>query len=225
MTLIVQAAPDCVGVDCNTKVTSAMLDALSSATVLGETPKGIGRYVALHEPESLSDLTPDEIALVTGRGFGLWIVQHCLYPGWTASAALGAQLGKAALDNARKIGIPAGATIFFDAEGVANPGPAMVECLRAWAREIATVYGAGEYVGYDNGETPEQHYYSQPDVHLYWKAPGPWSVAVRGFAMEQELQVVIGGVPYDPDKIGADTKGGRLQWLVAGQSTQPPSAA
>ena len=214
MNLIVQPAPTCLGVDVNTPVTEAMLAALAATEVNGRKVEGIGRYVALHTPEALTDLSIVELLRITSNRMGVWIVQHCHYPNWTASAQLGADMGGAAVLNAQQIGVPPGSTLFFDAEGVANPGPAMVQCLQAWAMEVVKHFGPGEYCGYDNGETPEQHYSSQPNVHLYWKAPGPWSVATRGFAMAQGETITIGGQEYDPDDIGQDLLGGRLQWIV-----------
>lgn len=242
MAAVVSVAPNCLLLDTDTKLTKALLDACANATLVwqaggeAEPVRGFARYLTLHSPESLRDLTADELALILGHdgyqggGFGFFPVQHVLEPGWFASAQRGADLGGAAAENAQKIGILSSCSVAFDAEGVGNPGPQMVACLQAWAAEIAKVWSPVEYVGFDNGETPDQHYYSQPDVHLYWKAPGPWAVSKRSFAIYQGGQVVIGGAAFDKDKVGADNLGGRLRWMIddrfiATAPTDPPPPA
>jgi hypothetical protein len=220
MTFVVQSAPNGLAVDTNWEVTPATLKSLAAArpVVQGAPAQpvlGVAIYVSLHEPESVSDATVQKLADITQAGFGCWLVQHVLMPGWTASAQLGADLGGAACANAQKIGYLPGAHVFLDLEGCKSEGLPVIEFINAWAAQMTVVYPPGLYRGYSSGLTSAQAYGALPTVHGYWKAPGPWDVDVRGTFIEQLYpEVTIGGVTYDYDILGADKLGGRLQWII-----------
>lgn len=227
MVALAQAAPFCLGVDLDQPVTSRLLDIFDKTTLpLPATPfrgppvgarlpiRGIGRYVSLHIPEAVGDAFAAELALITTRGYGVWLVQHVLFEGWEASAQLGSDMGGAARENALEAGYLPGCHLSIDVEGTASKGEPVLEFIEAWAVEVTKSFPACEYVGYDSGLTPHDHYYGLGGVHLYWGAPGPWDVAERHFGIRQGLPLTIGGVECDPDGIGEDALGGRLTWMV-----------
>ena len=214
---IVAAAPNGLALDLDTPLTDALLDSLEGVTLpvagVQEPIRGFARYLSLHSPEAVSDATAAEIARVTRRGYGLWLVQHVLNVGWVASAQLGADLGGAARENGLKVGYLEGGHVAIDVEGTASSGQAVLDFINAWAAEMVKSFPACDYKGYDSGLTPLQHYEGTPNVHLFWTAPGQ-TVAVRGAAIHQGQTVTIKGTQYDPDVIGSDALGGRLIWMV-----------
>jgi len=220
LTYVVQAAPDCQGVDTNFKLTPAGAQSLYASGI-----RGVARYVSLHEPEPASDITAEELAGILGAGLGLWLVQHVLMPGWIASADLGRKLGAAARDNAAAVGYLPGAHLALDLEGCRTVGTDVTAYVEAWAGEVAP-YLPLLYVGYAAGLTPAE-LYALPSVHFYWSDFGPRSVDVCGFAIKQHAQTAVAGIPVDPDTIGADALGRRLMWMIAGSSaeTDPAPAA
>jgi hypothetical protein len=224
---VAQEAPDCFAVDTDSRITAALARAVAATEltvggVVGK-PRGIGRYVSLHEPESVSDLTPEEMQVVWDEGLALWVFQHVLYPGWTASAQLGADLGGKARENARAIGYAPGCHVFVDVEGTSSVGEPVAEFVNAWAAEMAEGFPPGFYRGFQSGLSADQAYEMIPNVHVYAKAWGPWDVEC-GCALEQQRQMAIGGAYFDPQIVKADKRGRRISWMVdAGPPTQPGS--
>ena len=217
----VTQAPDCLAVDTNAKLNAAQCKTLATSglTLPGENLvrpiKGVCRYVSLHTPEPVSDIDSEELSDILNAGLGLWLVQHCLNPGWVATEALGMKLGAAAYDNAKAAGYAAGAHLALDLEGCATIGHAVVDFVEAWCAQLAGEYLPLLYVGYACGLSPDQLYEALPSVHLYWSDFGPRTVSVRGFAIKQHAQTAVHGIPVDPDVLSADNLGDRLMWMTA----------
>jgi len=211
-----------LGVDLDRPVTSQWLDIADRTRLplpgLSLEPmqaiRGIGRYVSLHEPEFAGDALAQEIRLIQSRGYGLWLVQHVLNPGWIASAQLGADLGGAARDNALSVGYLPTCHLGLDLEGTVSKGTPVLDFVEAWAGEVSRSFPVVLYVGYDSGLTANDLYYGLDQVHLYWGAPGPWDVAIRHFALRQGLTTTVGGFEVDPDRIEEDSLGGKLTWMI-----------
>lgn len=105
--------------------------------------------------------------------------------------------------------------IFLDLEGIAGTGPETRSFAEAWAAVIAAGgYSAGCYVGYEVPLSP-QELYDLHTINSYWSDAGPRAVAVRGFAIKQHAQIIIAGVPFDPDTIQLDARGDTPIWTIA----------
>ena len=215
MTLIASAAPNGLAIDTSARISPAAAIEIAAAQINGQPILGIGRYVSLHEPEPSSDITSDELLGITeGAGLGCWLVQH-VFSKWSASAALGTEEGKIARDNALAVGYPLGCHLFLDLEGCQTVGQVNIDYCNAWAAEVIAAFPPGLYRGFASGISSAQAYVSLPTYHLYWKAPGPWDVDIRGCAIVQGMTTTVVGIPADPDTLSADKLGGRLTWAKA----------
>jgi len=226
----VALAPDCLAIDTSAKISPAMAKLLASSALPlpGESVprpvRGIGRYVGLHAPEP-GDIDELELTGIIDAGLGLWLVQHCLSPGWTATADLGDMLGRGAVECAKRAGYMPESALAFDLEGVANISAPVIACCEAWAAQVSPYYQPLLYVGFQCGLSPDQ-LYSLPSFARYWSDAGPRVVSKRGFCAKQHVQTAIHGVPVDPDWLSADQFGDRMRWMIdAPAPSLPPVLA
>jgi Rv2525c-like, glycoside hydrolase-like domain len=224
MPYIAQDAPDCLVVDTSQPVGAELAQRLYTTTLLGLRIQGVGQYVGLHT-NGPWDITQERLAAILETGLAVWLIQHCFEgkspanPGWTASAALGAELGVNARRNANLVGYAEGAHLVLDLEGCASSGAPVVDFVNAWADQVKDVFSPLVYVGYDCGLSAEQLYEALPDVHAYGSDAGPREVATRGFVWKQHPETTlhlgtVGDLRVDPGTLRADALGGRLRWMV-----------
>lgn len=163
------------------------------------------------------DLTAGEMADLLAAGLGVMVVQHVAAPGWVPSAALGRAYGAIAAEEARRIGVPIGVTVWCDLEGVARGVPAeeVIGFCNAWhAAVTAALYEPGLYVGDACGLSADQ-LYRRLRFERYWSAYNlnrDQVPAIRGVQMRQSVasEAERVGVPFefDVNTIRADRLGG-----------------
>src|SRR5271170_7217158 len=99
---------------------TAPLNVISAKQYLNKGYKFVVRYIGRGDgSKTFVDLTQEEGQAIVDAGLGLCVVQHPLAEGWSPSAALGQRFGAAAASLAGGAGLPVGATIWLDLEGVA----------------------------------------------------------------------------------------------------------
>lgn len=130
------------------------------------------RYVRRKEAHTY-DLDSAEAQAILESGLGLMLVQHVESDKkWSPSSAKGTEYGRVAAEEATKIGIPAGVTIWCDLEGVGQGTQAeeVLDYCNEWHSAVASAgYVPGLYVGWHSGLTPSQLYHSLRFTH-YWGA-------------------------------------------------------
>lgn len=118
------------------------------------------------------NVTAGEFALWLGRGFGFGLVGYSREPGWSPSAETGHEDAAAMLAAAKRLGIPAGLTLWNDFEGPAKgtAPEAAIAHVDAYAADIAAAQDiAGVYIGSGPILTGAE-WYARPNVHRYAKA-------------------------------------------------------
>ena len=213
MTAVLRDAPDGMALDCSYPINAARAIEMAATPLLGQKVNGVCQYVGL-EHNSSSDISVENLQGILKAGLGLWLVQHCLYPGWEASAALGRHLGLAARQNAASVGYLSGCHLALDLEGCKSVGQDVIDYVTSWVNEVRDDYQPLLYVGYSCGLTAQQLYEAFSGIHRYWSDFGPRQVSTRGFAVKQHAQVLHCGVPVDPDETQEDLLGGKLQWMI-----------
>jgi len=192
-------------VDTAAKLDAAAVDALAFVGKVGAF-----RYVPLPSSPIDSQITAPELELLTAT-LEVGLVQRVRGPGgWRPGAYSGSTDAAWAAKAAKLAGFPEGGHIFQDLEDIA-PDVAAIQvvtyCLAWGAAMLDAGYRAGLYVGFDVPLTAGD-LYALPSHDCYWSAPGPRSVARRGFAIKQGASVTIGGVNYDLDVVSPDLLGG-----------------
>jgi hypothetical protein len=214
-----------LGADSDTKIGATEALRLKAAGL-----RFLVRYLSLGANESGSDLDKNEVTDILGAGLALMAVQHVRLPGWTPSAAMGAEDGSHAAHNAVSAGLLAGTTVWLDLEGINGNATETAAYANAWNDALrAAGYDTGVYVG---GGCPldEQQLYSLLHTHRYWRSFSQVpNVAGRGYCMIQLYPTTnIAGVNVDLDIIQQDYKRGLPRWLVSSHaaatlaSTLPP---
>lgn len=229
MGYVVREAPDGLSIDTAAPIDPELAQKFRSTTLMGRQVLGVAQYVGL-EDNGAWDINNDRLVGILGAGLGLWLVQHCLKPGWEASGALGRQLGNNARRNACLAGYASGAHLALDLEGCASVGQPVIDYVNAWCEAVRDDFAPLLYVGYATGLSAQQLYEAFPAIHCYWSDFGPRQVSTRGFAVRQHTQVSFCGVMVDPDTHEADLLGGRLLWMIDDKSAlstlpPPPEAA
>jgi hypothetical protein len=176
------------------------------------------RYVGRLKSNA-KDLQPDEAAELLAAGLGLMPVQHVASEAaWTPTPAKGRSYGAFAAEEAARIGIPPGVTIWCDLEGVASGTPA-ADVARYCNNWHAAVAGAGFvpglYVGWHAGLTAKRLYYDLRFTH-YWGAynlNADEAPLTRGLQMRQAVRKAADRVPgfdflFQTDRVQADALGG-----------------
>jgi len=210
------APPGVKGFDVDTPLTPETARAFRAA--------GYGfcvRYVGRVAMKAGRDLTADEARIILDAGLALMIVQHVLNPGWSPTAALGAQYGANAATFTRQIGVPEGVTVWCDLECVNSNASAadVVGFCNAWFDAVAGAgYEPGLYVGDEPGLTATQ-LFKNLKFRRYW---GAYNVnadqepATRGWQLKQHVGTggTIAGInTHDDDVTITDKLGGQVRWL------------
>jgi hypothetical protein len=165
------------------------------------------------------DLTPSEAQSILSAGLGLMAVQHVAGPGWVPSKKLGKAYGAIAAEEAQRIGIPAGVSVWCDLEGVARhtKGSAVIDYCNTWHIQLAGAgFVPGLYVGDRAGLSADQLYDELRFTH-YWGAYNLNSdeePSVRGLQMKQTEATTADKVPgygfaFQADMVIGDRLGGR----------------
>jgi Domain of unknown function (DUF1906) len=197
-------------VDTDCKLTADLIARVRAAGY-----RGVGRYVPLPDNKATEDIDAPELAAILAGGLGVLLVQHVRLPGWNPAAHSGDADAHTALEFARTAGYALRSHIFLDLEGIAGTGADTKAFAEAWAAAIAAGgYSAGCYVGYDV-PLNAQELYDLPTFDSYWSDAGPRAVARRGFAIKQQAEITIAGVPFDPDTIQVDGRGDTPLWTIA----------
>ncbi len=164
---VVTLAAGTRGVDCNQPIDE------EGARALYE--KGFRfavRYVGRRE-NLPHDITRGEILELFDAGLALMLVQHVeSADSWYPTHAKGREYGLHAGINAAELGVPSGATVWCDLEGVAEgTQPAdVIAYAQQWFSAVQNAgYLPGLYVGWRCGLTPSQLYRSLSFAR-YWSA-------------------------------------------------------
>jgi hypothetical protein len=208
--------PGTLGFDCNVPVSRAVAQKFYAH---GE--RFAVRYIprVAHAP---NDVTAHELVdLLLGK-LGVMLVQHVAHPGWKATALLGSNYGKVAVRESRKVGYPAGCTLWCDLEEVSAPEIDVIAYLREWSKPVRDAgYEDGLYVGYNPGLSRDQLYHDVPFTRYWGSYNGQrWVPSVRGLCMQQseypQPEHRVAGVPfqYDTNTILVDAKGGTPTLLL-----------
>ena len=210
MSYVPIALDGCWGVDTSAKLSASAIQALASATVLGQPIRAVCRYVFFGPPKG-GDIDELELERIRTAGLVLWLAQHVRSGSWVASGPLGAVDGQWAVRNALAAGYaPVAASpppaLCLDMESVRNPGPDAVAHALQW-RDVVALAGFRPvvYIGFDCGLTPaELATLGVPIWSDYGtRVPPPG----RGFAGKQHSQTTVAGVGVDPDEFHADMAG------------------
>ncbi|HXK18148.1 MAG TPA: glycoside hydrolase domain-containing protein [Polyangiaceae bacterium] len=192
--------------DTAAKLTSAMIEQVKKRGY-----SCLIRYVPHVGSIGAHDIDVAELNEILDSGLALMLVQHVRVPGWVPSN--GGFDGERAAEWAKRCGYAQGAHIFVDLEGIAGTRAVTREYAEDWARCVkAAGYAAGAYVGYAVPLNAAD-LYALRGINSYWSDLGPRQVETRGFAMKQHTQIVIGGLPFDPDTIQLDAKGETPIWM------------
>lgn len=180
------------------------------------------RYVRRGAPNG-HDLISGEIITLLNAGLAVGVVQHVAQPGWVPSAALGAAYGSVAALETLGTGMPRGATVFCDLEGVAahTPAPDVLAYLAGWHKKVEEAgYHPGCYVGDSPGLTGGQLFHETPFT-CFWGAynlNADQIPIVRGLAMKQLIAKpgdrFTGCPDIDVDVLHADRLGGTPTFLL-----------
>lgn len=177
------------------------------------------RYVARVTPHT-NDLSAGEAQLLLDAGLGIMVVQHVeSEDGWTPAPGKGASYGETAARITTGIGVPAGAMIWLDLEGVAGGVSAgdVIGYCNSWHAEVAGAgFLPGLYVGWHARLTPDQLYRELRFTH-YWGAynlNADEAPAKRGLQMKQAVAGKTDKVPgvtflFQKDTVRTDALGGR----------------
>ena len=205
------AAPGLLGFDCNTVVTTPVVQQFRS--------QGYSfcvRYLS-RTSQGSNDLSASEAEVILSAGLALMPVQHVRQPGWQPTGDLGKQDGDAAARNAGAIGFPAGVNVWCDLEGV-KPGTSaqdVTNYCNAWFTEVANAgYIPGLYVG--AGCVLDEHQLFSLKFQHYWRSQSNVpNVGSRGYQLIQLFpELNKNGIGIDIDVTQNDYKSGQVQWLV-----------
>ncbi len=218
--IFVRPIPDgSKGFDANQRLTDATAQA---AKAHGYT--FVIRYVRRATPHAF-DLDRVEATLILAAGLGLLAVQHVeSEASWAPTWDKGAANGHTAVVEAIAAGLPAGATVACDLEGVA-PGTDPEQVIQYSNRWYDAVKAGGFlpclYVGWHCGLTPDQ-LYKRLRFQRYWGALNlntDQFPSVRGLCLKQHEEKPgdrPAGVtfPIDTDTTMLDRLGGRITMVV-----------
>lgn len=204
MRIIARAAPAGLACDLDTKVTSALADALWA---LGY--RVIFRYVPLpgnNDPKD--DIDRLELEMLLRKGFGVGLVQHPRDPKWFHLPGLDGSVDAGhACVYAQSIGYPSGAHLFQDLEGITGSPADVTVFANEWAYEVIGVgFLAGCYHGFE-AELDSVGLYALHWTTCYWTDLANRPVAQRGNAVIQKPTIKVLGFEIDPDEIVADKLG------------------
>lgn len=215
--MIKQIPKGSLGFDTNQRLTLTTATALKNAGYTFAI-----RYVPfLQNPAG--DITTQEINDIVNAGLGLLLVQHCRLPGWIPSGALGTQDANRAVAHLNTVGMPKGASVYLDLEGVKTgtaTGDVLAFCNN-WYNIISKAgYVPGIYVGANCGLSGDALYHGLKFQH-YWKSLSVVpNIPTRGYEMVQTSGKTVCGVSIDEDTVTVDNLGNAP--LALYKETVPP---
>ena len=172
-----------------------------------------------------SALSAAEARSLLSNGIGIMLVQYVeSESSWNPTRVKGTANGRTAANEAAKLGVPWGVTVWCDLEGVAprTSSSKVIDYCNNWHLSVASAgYVPGLYVGYHAGLNAAQLYRSLRFSH-YWSAynlNADQAPAVRGVQMRQAQRrrsdsVPAAGFDFQVDTIRADALGGRPTLLA-----------
>ena len=175
------------------------------------------RYLSLSQ-ENPKDLTNGEANAILNAGLALMPVQHVLSQDWRPSTTLGENHGKAAVENARKVGFPSKVNVWLDLEGIDPQATVqdVVNYCNNWFDQVNEAgYLPGLYVG-ANSILNSSELYKDLKFQYYWHSLSivP-DVAVRGYQMTQQgVRQPVHGISIDKNITHNDKLNGSVQWLT-----------
>lgn len=182
------------------------------------------RYVRRQQAHAY-DITAQEASILLSVGLGLGLVQHVeSTEAWIPTPGKGLSYGLVAGQHAKQIGVPRGAQLWCDLEGVAEGTDhrTVIEYLKWWYDRVATAgYIPCLYVGWHCGLTAVELYHQLPFAH-YWSAynlNADEFPAVRGVCLRQHAAIPTDRPPgisvaFDVDVTETDAKGGQVTVLA-----------
>lgn len=222
--LVVPAPDQARGFDC-----TVMLSDEGAAAFQAHGYAFAVRYVSRADAPNRNDLAAPETERILAAGLGLMAVQHVESElAWVPTEAKGLANGKAAAAGVAAAGLPAGAMVWCDLEGVARSVgcDAVIGYCHAWWDVVhRSGFVPGLYVGYHARLSPEQ-LYNLPFEH-YWAAynlNADEYPATRGCQMHQwaargsDRPPGI-GFEFDVNTVLADNLGGLPMMVTAGGDT------
>lgn len=215
--------PGTKGFDCNVRLSASDVQAF-----VQRKHRFVMRYVRRAAAND-HDLTTGEMLTILTGGLAVGVVQHVAPEGWNPRAienqrraastifGSGAAYGATAAEEARAVGLPKGAGVWCDLEGVAHqPDPANVILFcNNWHKAVtAAGYAPGLYVGYGAGLSSHDLYYKLRFTR-YWSAynlnsdsfPAVRNVQMKQLAYPPPAARVPVGFEYDEDIIQRDALG------------------
>ena len=215
--VISQAQPGIIGFD-----TTDRLNPVTAKQYFNKGYRFCVRYLGRGDGKSkYDDLIETEAQAIVDSGMALMAVQHPLAEGWTPTQALGQSFGSAAAKLAGNAGLPSGATVWLDLEGVkaGTADTAVIDYCNAWFTEVDAVgYATGVYIGAAPGITPDQMYWNLK-TKSYWKggssakAGVPDDIPHRGYQLIQHIQNVGKPDEFDSNVTKNDAFGSGVMWV------------
>jgi len=207
------------GFDTPTHLTSELCDSFLSSG-FNFVMRYVPRWRAVHdEPEPdigtwFYGLSRSERDVILGSGLALGIVQAAKLS-TELSEENGHKTGLVAVKNCQDLEMPAGVTVFCDAEFNEASADAVIAYLNGWSAAVEPHYRCGLYIGF-SGLSGEQ-YYSLPRYRCYWRSAMKYidSPHPRGFAMIQTRQQDLHGIDVDLNSCTYDSKRDRV-WFAVG---------
>ncbi len=229
MSRVVQAPDGCKGFDANVRLDSEGASAWAA--------KGF-RFAMRYVPRkgvgaSSHDLSSIEVQTIHDAGMAVGIVQHVEPENWVPTPEKGRAYGWYAATASEDCGIPPGASLFCDLEGVlpGTPAELVISYVEAWHREVQSAgFRSGLYVGWSSILTADQLFH-RLSVNSYWlayNANADQIPLVRGVCMKQhELPNADRPAGYqnmdgiDGDVVQRDNLGG-FPWVYAPEGWAAP---
>lgn len=214
------------GFDCNRVLIPEALKFAREVVEDGSPRYDFGfRYLRRSAPNSY-DLSAGEVARIMESGLALGLVQHVAPEPWLPSSNLGITFGSTAALDARRCGIPHGAELWCDLEGV-SPVVSLLnvtQYVNRWSIAVRDAgYLPGLYVGANSRLTARQLYYTL-NLSRYWAAynlDADEYPLVRGVCLRQrvahasEIPVGYSNQNFDCDTVQKDSKGDLPLFVVA----------
>ncbi len=169
----------------------------------------------------LGSLTSAEVDTIHAAGMRVFPVTFGLKHGTPPSAILGSNFGMSSVLEMRKIGMPAGVTVWLDLEDMSGTAADIQAFVNAWATAVlAAGYRAGLYVGAGAVLTSKELYSLK--VTYYWHSlsrvsdrNGAIAEPDCGWCMYQLYPSInVAGTLVDVDVIQKDYRGRLPSWCA-----------
>jgi len=186
--------------------TSWKLSASEARALWAAGERTIIRYV-FFGPARPGDIDAAELAMLTGLGFTVILVQHVRNPGWVGSVDTGAADAQWAMRNAQAVGYgPLGngkLPIGLDLEGIGKGGPSHAA---GWCNALALA-NCGHfplpYIGYASGMTTQtlDALSGDPVFWCDYAELGQRPTPTKRYTLHQQAQTTVAGIGIDRDTV------------------------